>query len=101
MTSIWAHILSNMLQALAKELQSDVREIRQQIRELQKIQKNRDARKTSTHKAQTLAASILNISRSDLEEIMDTEDEMVRSLKYLLIKGFGHIELKHILLFVL
>uniref|UniRef100_A0A8P0TSF4 Centlein n=1 Tax=Canis lupus familiaris TaxID=9615 RepID=A0A8P0TSF4_CANLF len=64
------------VKALAKELQSDVREIRQQIRELQKIQKNRDARKTSTHKAQTLAASILNISRSDLEEIMDTEDEM-------------------------
>nr|XP_055158539.1 centlein isoform X4 [Nyctereutes procyonoides] len=64
------------VKALAKELQSDVHEIRQQIRELQKIQKNRDARKTSTHKAQTLAASILNISRSDLEEIMDTEDEM-------------------------
>ncbi|XP_041619098.1 centlein isoform X2 [Vulpes lagopus] len=64
------------VKALAKELQSDVHEIRQQIRELQKIQKNRDARKTSTHKAQTLAASILNISRSDLEEIMDTEDKM-------------------------
>ncbi|VCW83940.1 unnamed protein product, partial [Gulo gulo] len=64
------------VKALVKELQSDVHEIRQQIREFQKMQKKRDAHKTSTHKAQTLAASILNISRSDLEEIMDTEDEM-------------------------
>lgn len=39
------------------------------------MQKNKNACKTSTHKAQTLAASILNISQSDLEEIMDTEDE--------------------------
>lgn len=101
MTSIWAHILSNVLQALVKELQNDVYEIRQQIRERKKMQKNRDACRTSTHKAQTLAASILNISRSDLEEILDTEDEMVRSFKYLLIKGSLHIELKQILLFVL
>ncbi|XP_032248347.1 centlein isoform X3 [Phoca vitulina] len=64
------------VKALVKELQSDVHEVRQQIREFQKMRKNRDAHKTSTHKAQTLAASILNISRSDLEEIMDTEDEM-------------------------
>lgn len=90
-----------MLQALVKELQNDVYEIRQQIRERKKMQKNRDACRTSTHKAQTLAASILNISRSDLEEILDTEDEMVRSFKYLLIKGSLHIELKQILLFVL
>ncbi|EFB25658.1 hypothetical protein PANDA_009547, partial [Ailuropoda melanoleuca] len=64
------------VKALVKELQSDVHEIRQQIKEFQKMRKNRDARKTSAHKVQTLAASILNISRSDLEEIMDTEDEM-------------------------
>lgn len=76
---------SNMLQALVRELQNDVHLIRRQIRELKKMQKNRDACKTSTHKAQTLAASILNISRSDLEEILDTEDEVVRSFKYLLI----------------
>lgn len=84
-TSIWAHILSNVLQALVRELQNDVHLIRRQIRELKKMQKNRNACKTSTHKAQTLAASILNISRSDLEEILDTEDEAVSSLKYLLI----------------
>nr|XP_036874566.1 centlein [Manis javanica] len=64
------------VKALVKELQNDVHAIRQQTRELKKIQKNRDVYKTSTHKAQTLAASILNISRSDLEEILDTEDEM-------------------------
>uniref|UniRef100_A0A4W2GRD1 Centlein n=1 Tax=Bos indicus x Bos taurus TaxID=30522 RepID=A0A4W2GRD1_BOBOX len=63
------------VKALVRELQNDVHLIRRQIRELKKMQKNRDACKTSTHKAQTLAASILNISRSDLEEILDTEDE--------------------------
>ncbi|XP_061281207.1 centlein isoform X5 [Bos javanicus] len=63
------------VKALVRELQNDVYLIRRQIRELKKMQKNRDACKTSTHKAQTLAASILNISRSDLEEILDTEDE--------------------------
>ncbi|XP_058927046.1 centlein isoform X2 [Kogia breviceps] len=63
------------VKALVRELQNDVHSIRQQIRELKKMQKNRDACKTSTHKAQTLAASILNISQSELEEILDTEDE--------------------------
>ncbi|XP_055150158.1 centlein isoform X6 [Symphalangus syndactylus] len=67
---------TKFVKALAKELQNDVHVVRQQIRELKKTKKNRDACKTSTHKAQTLAASILNISRSDLEEILDTEDEM-------------------------
>ncbi|XP_004838518.1 centlein [Heterocephalus glaber] len=64
------------VKALVKELQNDVHVIRQKIRELKKMQKNREACKTSTHKAQTLAASILNISRSDLEEILDSEDEV-------------------------
>ncbi|KAM5258033.1 centlein isoform 5-T5 [Hipposideros larvatus] len=64
------------VKALVKELQVDVQAIRRQIRELKKMQRNKDACKSSTHKAQTLAASILNISQSDLEEILDTEDEM-------------------------
>nr|XP_051701189.1 centlein isoform X3 [Oryctolagus cuniculus] len=63
------------VKGLVKELQKEVHVIRRQIRELKKMQKNRVACKTSTHKAQTLAASILNISRSDLEDILDTEDE--------------------------
>ncbi|XP_077822173.1 centlein isoform X7 [Macaca mulatta] len=67
---------TKFVKALAKELQNDVHVVRRQIRELKKMKKNRDACKTSTHKAQTLAASILNISRSDLEEILDTEDEV-------------------------
>ncbi|KAM5331465.1 centlein isoform 2-T2 [Glossophaga mutica] len=64
------------VKALVKELQIDVRTMRRQIRELKKMQRNKNAHKTSTHKAQTLAASILNISQSDLEEILDTEDEV-------------------------
>ncbi|XP_072877731.1 centlein isoform X6 [Chlorocebus sabaeus] len=67
---------TKFVKALAKELQNDVHVVRRQIRELKKMKKNKDACKTSTHKAQTLAASILNISRSDLEEILDTEDEV-------------------------
>lgn len=64
------------VKALVKELQIDVHTMRRQIRELKKMQRNKDAHKTSTHKAQTLAASILNISQSDLEEILDTENEV-------------------------
>ncbi|XP_003782916.1 centlein isoform X1 [Otolemur garnettii] len=64
------------VKALVKELQSDVNVVRRRIKELKKMKKNRDSCKTSTHKAQTLAASILNISQSDLEEILDTEDEV-------------------------
>ncbi|XP_074186446.1 centlein isoform X2 [Rhinolophus sinicus] len=64
------------VKALVKELQVGVQTIRRQIRELKKMQRNKDACKSSTHKAQTLAASILNISQSDLEEILDTEDEV-------------------------
>ncbi|EPQ09797.1 Centlein [Myotis brandtii] len=64
------------VKALVKELQVDVHTIRRQIRELKRMQRKKDAHKTSTHKAQTLAASILNISPSDLEEILDTEDEV-------------------------
>ncbi|KAF6123713.1 centlein [Phyllostomus discolor] len=64
------------VKALVKELQIDVHTTRRQIRELKKMQRNKDAHKTSTHKAQTLAASILNISQADLEEILDTEDEV-------------------------
>lgn len=60
------------------------------------MQRNKDACKTSTHKAQTLAASILNISQSDLEEILDTEDEMVRSFKYLSVNGFCTLNLSNI-----
>lgn len=71
------------MQALVKELQNDVHEIRQKIKGLKKMQRKKGACKISTHKAQTLAASILNISRSDLEEILDTEDEVVRSFQYL------------------
>ncbi|XP_035312391.1 centlein isoform X3 [Cricetulus griseus] len=64
------------VKALVKELQSDVHRTRHQIKELKKMQKDKHACKTSTHKVQTLAASILNISPSDLEEILDTENEM-------------------------
>ncbi|XP_039726688.1 centlein isoform X2 [Pteropus medius] len=67
---------TKFVKALVKELQIDVHVIRRQIREFKKMQRSKDACKTSAHKAQTLAASILNISRSDLEEILDTEDEM-------------------------
>ncbi|XP_006864539.1 PREDICTED: centlein-like [Chrysochloris asiatica] len=64
------------VKALVQELQNDVQKIRRQIRELKKVQTNRTASKISTRKAQSLAASILNISRADLEEILDTEDEV-------------------------
>ncbi|XP_030050087.1 centlein isoform X2 [Microcaecilia unicolor] len=64
------------VKALAKELQCDMSAIRLQIKQARKIKEdNKGLSKECVHKAQSLAASILNISKTDLEEILDTQDE--------------------------
>ncbi|XP_038625450.1 centlein [Tachyglossus aculeatus] len=63
------------VKALAQVLQSNIQEMRRRIRETKKMQYNRKLSKGSVRRAQSLAASILNISKTDLEEILDTEDE--------------------------
>uniref|UniRef100_A0A8C3TJC9 Centlein n=1 Tax=Chelydra serpentina TaxID=8475 RepID=A0A8C3TJC9_CHESE len=67
------------VKALTRELQRHVQEMRMRIRHAKKIREekecNRYLSKESVHRAQSLAASILNISKTDLAEMLDTEDD--------------------------
>ncbi|XP_077673815.1 centlein [Eretmochelys imbricata] len=67
------------VKALTRELQHNVQEMRMRIRHAKKLREekewNRYPSKESVHRAQSLAASILNISKTDLAEMLDTEDE--------------------------
>ncbi|KAM9137729.1 centlein isoform 2-T2 [Pangshura tecta] len=67
------------VKALTRELQRNVQELRMRIRHAKKIQEERECNrylsKESVHRAQSLAASILNISKTDLVEMLDTEDD--------------------------
>ncbi|XP_039400554.1 centlein isoform X7 [Mauremys reevesii] len=67
------------VKALTRELQRNVQELRMRIRHAKKIQEERECNrylsKESVHRAQSLAASILNISKTDLAEMLDTEDD--------------------------
>ncbi|XP_074139057.1 centlein isoform X3 [Sminthopsis crassicaudata] len=63
------------LKGLAKEILHNIQEMRSRIRHIKKIAHNKTFTKTSTQKVQSLAASILNISPTDVEEMLDSEDE--------------------------
>ncbi|XP_077201246.1 centlein isoform X4 [Paroedura picta] len=67
------------VKTLATELQRIVKEIRTRIRRTKKIQQEKKygcgISKESVHRAQYLAASILNISKTDLDDILEVEDE--------------------------
>ncbi|XP_048359971.1 centlein isoform X3 [Sphaerodactylus townsendi] len=69
------------VKTLATELQRNVKEIRTRIRHTKKIQQEKKydsgISKESVHRAQYLAASILNISKTDLDDILDVEDDEV------------------------
>nr|XP_056704722.1 centlein [Euleptes europaea] len=69
------------VKTLATELQRNVKEIRARIRHTKKIQQEKKyssgISKESVHRAQYLAASILNISKTDLDDILDVEDDEV------------------------
>ncbi|XP_058887608.1 centlein [Acipenser ruthenus] len=64
------------VKALTRELHKDVQDTKTQIR---KTKRKHSApgglSKESINRAQSIAASILNISQTDLEDILDTEDE--------------------------
>nr|XP_034996401.1 centlein isoform X2 [Zootoca vivipara] len=66
------------VKSLATELQSSVKEMRTQIRCRKKMQENKKCNsvsKASVHRAQHVAASILNISKTDLDHLLDVEDD--------------------------
>ncbi|KAH0628336.1 hypothetical protein JD844_009345 [Phrynosoma platyrhinos] len=64
---------------LATELQHNVKELRTRIRCAKKLQEERkcgpSVSKESVHRAQYVAASILNISKADLDDILDVGDD--------------------------
>ncbi|KAE8632715.1 hypothetical protein XENTR_v10001649 [Xenopus tropicalis] len=71
-----AEELAIFVKSLAKELLLNIEEIRKEIRQANLLQEaNNGPSKKSVHKAQSLAASILNISCTDLDEILDVQDE--------------------------
>ncbi|XP_062985305.1 centlein isoform X2 [Elgaria multicarinata webbii] len=67
------------VKTLATELQHNVKEMRTQIRCTKKMQQEKKCggsiSKESIHRAQYLAASILNISKTDLDDILDVEED--------------------------
>ncbi|XP_034266385.1 centlein isoform X3 [Pantherophis guttatus] len=74
------------VKSLATELQHNVKEMRTRIRCTKKMQEDKkcggNISKESVHRAQTLAASILNISKTDLDEILDVvNDEETEQMK--------------------
>ncbi|XP_066471260.1 centlein isoform X2 [Tiliqua scincoides] len=74
------------VKTLATELQCHVKELRTRIRCTKKVQQEKklssSISKASVHRAQNLAASILNISRTDLDDILDFEgDEELEQMK--------------------
>uniref|UniRef100_UPI00398E4C5D centlein isoform X2 n=1 Tax=Pristiophorus japonicus TaxID=55135 RepID=UPI00398E4C5D len=65
------------VKALARELCREVQSRRTQLKRTKMKQINRDGlSKESINRAQSVAASILNISQSDLEDILDLEDDV-------------------------
>ncbi|KAM9330668.1 centlein [Gastrophryne carolinensis] len=68
--------LVTFVKNLARELQIDVSETRTHIRHAKILKESGNGpSKQSVHKAQSLAASILNISESDLSDILEVPDE--------------------------
>ncbi|XP_029464537.1 centlein [Rhinatrema bivittatum] len=64
------------VKALATGIQRDIHAIRMEIKQAKKIKEcSEGLSKECVHRAQSLAASILNISKTDLEEILDVENE--------------------------
>ncbi|XP_053321868.1 centlein [Spea bombifrons] len=68
--------LTTFVKNLAKELQLNTCDIRTKIRQAKMLQESAAGpSKESVHRAQLVAASILNISTADLDEILDVQSE--------------------------
>uniref|UniRef100_A0A6J0U1M6 Centlein isoform X5 n=1 Tax=Pogona vitticeps TaxID=103695 RepID=A0A6J0U1M6_9SAUR len=76
---------ATFVKTLATELQHNVKEMRTHVRCIKKMQQNKGygdgVSRESVHRAQHLAASILNISKSDLDDILDVGDEETEQIK--------------------
>ncbi|NXE12676.1 CNTLN protein, partial [Lophotis ruficrista] len=63
------------VKALTRELQHSVQELRTKIKQAKKMEEVRACKKGLSHESVQLAASILNVSTTDLEEILEVEDD--------------------------
>ncbi|KFO72793.1 Centlein, partial [Cuculus canorus] len=63
------------VKALTRELQHGVQELRTKIKQAKKMREVRACKKGLSQECFQLAASILNVSTADLEEILEVEDD--------------------------
>ncbi|NWI15252.1 CNTLN protein, partial [Crypturellus soui] len=67
------------VKALTRELQHSVQELRTKVKQAKRMGEVQNCKKSLSQecvqRAQSLAASILNVSKSDLEEILEVEDD--------------------------
>nr|XP_009932782.1 PREDICTED: centlein [Opisthocomus hoazin] len=63
------------VKALTRELQHSVQQLRTKIKQAKKMEELRACKKSLSRESVQLAASILNVSTTDLEEILEVEDD--------------------------
>ncbi|KAM9262222.1 centlein [Morus bassanus] len=63
------------VKALTRELQHSIQELRTKIKQAKKMREVRACKKGLSQESVQLAASILNVSTTDLEEILEVEDD--------------------------
>ncbi|KFP84319.1 Centlein [Acanthisitta chloris] len=67
--------LKTFVKALTRELQHSVQELRTKIKQAKKMGEMKACKKGLYQESMQLAASILNVSTTDLEEILEVEDD--------------------------
>ncbi|NXL48909.1 CNTLN protein, partial [Podilymbus podiceps] len=75
LTSAKVEEFITFVKALTRELQHSVQELRTKIKQAKKMEEVRTRKKSLSQESVQLAASILNVSTTDLEEILEVEDD--------------------------
>ncbi|XP_027490192.1 centlein isoform X14 [Corapipo altera] len=75
LTSDKVEEFKTFVKTLCRELQHSIQELRTKIKKAKKVGKMKGCKNCLSQESVQLAASILNVSTTDLEEILDVEDE--------------------------
>ncbi|XP_050185917.1 centlein isoform X6 [Myiozetetes cayanensis] len=75
LTSEKVEEFKTFVKTLSRELQHSIQELRTKIRKAKKMGEMKACKNCLSQESVQLAASILNVSTTDLEEILDVEDE--------------------------
>ncbi|XP_064497761.1 centlein isoform X5 [Pseudopipra pipra] len=75
LTSDKVEEFKTFVKTLSRELQHSIQELRTKIKKAKKVGKMKTCKNCLSQESVQLAASILNVSTTDLEEILDVEDE--------------------------